>query len=127
MRNVLAVMAGFLLWTILWLSSNNILMAALPDSFQPDGSPNSNGVLLLILFDSLLFSLAAGYLTAFVSERRGPSYALGVLNLAVGAAVQAGNWELLPIWYHLCFLALLVPGVVVGARFRLSSCRCRVR
>ena len=36
--------------------------------------------------------------------------------LVTGIAVQAGVWALMPVWYHLVFLALLVPVCLVGAR-----------
>ena len=38
--------------------------------------------------------------------------------LAVGIGVQAGSWNLMPVWYHLTFLALLVPGALIGAKLR---------
>ena len=42
--------------------------------------------------------------------------ALGLALLAVGIAVQAGYWDVLPIWYHLIFLALLLPMAALGGR-----------
>ena len=38
--------------------------------------------------------------------------------LAVGVPVQVSAWETLPVWYHLVFLAALVPFSVVGAWLR---------
>ncbi len=30
--------------------------------------------------------------------------------------VDAGAWNLMPVWYHLTFLTLIVPVVVIGGR-----------
>jgi hypothetical protein len=30
-------------------------------------------------------------------------------------------WQLTPVWYHLVFLALLVPAVLYGGRLRAGS------
>jgi hypothetical protein len=38
-----------------------------------------------------------------------------VLQLGLGIFFQAQYWQLMPLWYHLPFLALLLPGNVYGA------------
>jgi hypothetical protein len=40
------------------------------------------------------------------------------LLLLTGIFVQASVWTLMPIWYHVPFLALLVPIAVIGGRAR---------
>jgi hypothetical protein len=61
-------------------------------------------------------SLASGWTTAIVVGRSAmtPVLILGVILLAVGVLVQGLNWDKLPLWYHLPFLALLVPATVLG-------------
>ena len=66
LRSIGSVVAGFGLWTVLWLASNAGLAAGLPDAFREDGSVESSGVLMVILVLSVLFSIAAGYVTAVV-------------------------------------------------------------
>ena len=44
--------------------------------------------------------------------------ALGILQLVLGLAVTVGAYASAPLWYHLVFLALLIPGNVIGARLR---------
>ncbi len=38
------------------------------------------------------------------------------LDRRTGIAVQAGVWNLMPVWYQVAFLALLVPVSAVGGR-----------
>ena len=120
MRSILATVIGFLLWSILWLGSNALLSVLMPGSFQEDGSTDNMLLLLFILVLSVIFSLLAGYVTArmVTSSPVRPVWALGIALLAVGLFVQSQVWSLLPLWYHILFLVLLIPGVLVGARMR---------
>ena len=120
MRNILSVLAGNFAWTILWLGSNALLrMAGLvpSDQTQPLTSPTALG---LLLAGSVVFSVAAGFLTTLVA--RGQSYwpaaILSGVQLALGVFFQAQVWKLMPLWYHLSFLLLLAPATLFGARLR---------
>ena len=124
-RNILAVLAGFAVWTVLWLASNAAVAAAVPSAFGEDGSTTNAGILVLFLVLSVVFSITAGYLCAMLAREkpRRLAWVLGVLLLAVGIAVQIQFWGVMPIWYHLLFLALLIPGVLFGAKIRLGRAR----
>ena len=121
-RNILSVLAGFAVWTVLWLTSNAAVAAALPSAFGEDGATNSAGILVLFLVLSVVFSIVAGYLCVMLAREKPMRLALilGVLLLAVGIFVQIQLWDLMPVWYHLIFLALLIPGVLLGAKRRLG-------
>jgi hypothetical protein len=41
---------------------------------------------------------------------------LAVIQLALGILFETSAWDLTPIWYHLVFLALIVPATVYGGR-----------
>lgn len=118
MKNFLYALAGFVLWTVLWLGSNAGVAAALPDAYADDGSTSSTGILLLLLVLSAVFSVVSGWLAVRITKGSStqPATILGVLLLLVGIAVQAGYWNVMPIWYHLIFLALLFPAAVFGGR-----------
>ncbi len=120
LRSILSVVAGFVLWTVLWLGTNSIITLATPDSFNEDGSTDSAGILLLILVLSVIYSVASGYVTALVARQDGERHALylGILLLAVGLMVQISVWALMPLWYHLPFLLLLIPAAMYGGRLR---------
>ncbi|HEY2895996.1 MAG TPA: hypothetical protein VGJ12_02580 [Gemmatimonadaceae bacterium] len=120
MKQVLGVVAGFILWSVLWLSLNQLLLLLgimSPHVTEPmaDAKP-----LLLLLVGSVLISLMSGYVTARIAGVAWalPAAALGVLLLATGVFVQLKLWYLIPLWYHLSFLLLLIPMTLLGARLR---------
>jgi hypothetical protein len=123
LRSIASVAAGTALWGILWATTGQSLLAAVPDSFNADGGTDSAGVLLFLLAISVVLSLLAGWLTARLAPKNAwrHVYWLGALQLAIGLAVQIGSWALMPVWYHIPFLALLIPGVLAGGLLRLRG------
>jgi len=117
LRKILGVVAGYVAWTVIWLGGNAALAAASPESFDEQGATSSAGLLALLLVLSVVASLVAGRLSVVVG-RAPVALWTGVLLLLTGIGVQIGYWELLPVWYHLSFLALLVPATLLGGRRR---------
>lgn len=117
-RTIVAVIAGFAVWTALWLTGNGLFTN--PISAASDGSEARLGpsTLLVALGISILCSLAAGTSTAWLARhhRQRSLWALALTLLATGVAVQASSWTLMPLWYHASFLVLLVPMVFLGGR-----------
>lgn len=125
MKQVFAVATGFILWSVLWLGLNQLLLVlgVMPaTTSQPLSDPKP---LVLLLIGSVLISLLSGYVTSRISgvEWALPAGALGVLLLATGVFVQLKLWYLIPLWYHLLFLLLLMPMTILGARMRARSAR----
>jgi hypothetical protein len=123
MKQVFAVATGFILWSVLWLGLNQLLlvlgvMSATTNQPLTDPKP-----LVILLVGSVLISLLAGYVTSRISGLQWtlPAGALGVLLLATGVFVQLKLWYLIPLWYHLIFLLLLMPMTILGARLRARS------
>jgi uncharacterized membrane protein YoaK (UPF0700 family) len=120
LKRSIAVAAGYVLWTVLWLGYGAALrmMAILPadDTTAVDGAIP----LLAMLIGSVVASLLAGYTTATLDRTTSmvPVLVLGVLLLATGIFVEIQYWQLMPVWYHLLFLALLVPACFAGSRLR---------
>ncbi len=116
-RSIGSVVGGFILWTVLWLGSNSVISLSFPDSFNPDGSTDSVGILVLLLILSVVFSVLAGYVAARLAPRHATKHAwiLGGVLFAVGLFVQIQFWDVMPLWYHLGFLALLIPAARYGA------------
>jgi len=119
MRNLLALLAGYALWTALWLGGDVAARVLWPDAYPadfPETPMSATTPLVATLALSVVCSLAGGRLTGTVAKRRGPVWILALLLLATGIGVQASAWSALPLWYHLPFLALLVPVTLLGGR-----------
>lgn len=122
-RKILAVVAGFVVWTIIWLVVPFAIRAASPGSFDAVGVPTTSTMMLVILLLSVICSLAGGWVTAKVATESAAKVVLilGIVLLLVGIAVQASVWTLMPVWYHLIFLVLLIPMAIVGGRLGGAS------
>ena len=130
-RIILGVIVGFVVWSVLWLGSDQVLInlstgwygrhqyafedAMLNQSpFTPDDT-----ILFMHLIRAIVISITAGFLAAFVAgENRKAPLGLGVLLLLFGAGVEAYAWNYLPLWYHAIFLLLLIPMSVIGGGLR---------
>ena len=117
MRKILGVIAGYSAWSVLWLISTGTATAVSPGSFGEDDSI-STGMLLVCLALSVVFSLFAGWLAVMIGRGRGPAFWTGALLLASGIPIQLGYWSVIPLWYHLPFLALLLPATYLGGSLR---------
>ena len=120
MKSVIAVIVGYVVWTAIWFGGSFALMAAMPEALPEDSAAHVThaGALLAILGLSFVCSLVAGFSTkTLAAESNTPLAVMSLLLLATGIAVQAEAWERMPVWYHLTFLALLVPTCFAGARF----------
>ncbi len=119
-RSILAVLAGAVLWAVLWLGSNATLVAVFPGQLVPNEYIGHAGILMTLLALCIAFSLLAGYVTGVVARTNLVKHglALGVLQLGLGIFFQSQYWNLMPLWYHLVFLTMLLPGNVYGAWLR---------
>ena len=123
MKRALAVIGGFVLWSVLWLCYNQLLLKAgvLPSDLT---RPLTAAMpLLLLLGGSIVFSIVSGYVAARIAGARAamPALVLGILLLATGIFFQLKTWNLLPVWYNVLFLLLLIPMTVAGARMHAPA------
>ena len=118
LRSIGAVIAGFVLWTVLWLGANSLLTIITPDSYNEDGSTDSAALMLIILILSVIFSIIAGYTAEqiVIDGSTWPVWALALALLLVGLLVQMSFWALFPVWYSILFLLFLVPATLLGSR-----------
>ena len=121
--SILSVVAGYVTWTVVFLGGSAGLRAAF--GLDADGATSDVGILLAYLLLSIVASLAAGVVTAKLAPRLPMRHVwiLAALLLATGIPVQMTSWELLPAWYHLMFLAALVPVTVLGGRWQAARSR----
>jgi len=114
-RKILAVVAGFALWGILWSLGTTGAQAALPAILAPDQPIEHTGALWGLIAYSVVLSILVGYVAAMIASARAV-LALAIVNLVAGIIAEVSYWELLPVWYHLIFLLLVVPATIVGGR-----------
>ncbi|HZH34055.1 MAG TPA: hypothetical protein VEX64_04395 [Pyrinomonadaceae bacterium] len=119
-KNVLAVIVGFLVWSILWVGSDMILSALSPVWYAEGAKNFDSSILILSLFRCAFVSLAAGYVAALIAGISwiNTTTALGVLLLAFGAVMQASMLNQIPVWYHFAFFPLLIPMTILGGQIR---------
>ena len=93
--------------------------------FPGHGTTDSGGILACVLAVSVVCSLLAGYVTATTAKRTPMQkvWILALIQMLIGIAVQASYWSVIPLWYNLLFLALLVPMHVAGGHLRLRGGR----
>ena len=120
-RSVFAVIAGSVVWTMMWLGSNALVMRFFPDWYGEGGKVESAPVLLFMILRSVIFSILAGYITAWIARRSEikHTFALGVLQLVLGIIATIQFYNVAPLWYHAFFLALLIPSNVFGGWLRI--------
>jgi hypothetical protein len=131
LKMILGIIAGFVVWSFLWVGSHALFGIISPDWYGKidvefmeavtggaDYTVDST-ILFISLIRSVIFSIIAGYLTAFIAKENVIStIILGILLLLVGILVQIGIWRYEPIWYHLSFLILLIPMTILGGKLK---------
>ena len=116
-RPILAFAVGLVVWVLLISVLNRALRIFLPGyaaaepimSFTP-------GMLTARLLIAALTSLIAGAAATWIapSSARLPVL-LGTALLVAFITIHVQLWSLFPFWYHLVFLATLIPLVMLGS------------
>ena len=117
-RLVLAIILAPLFWAILQFPGNTLLLNFFPQAADVSAAPL--GYLLLALLFAFGYAIFSGYCAAWVAATDPLRVGLGAgaMLLAVGIAVQVSYWDVMPVWWHLLFLASIVPFTLLGARFK---------
>lgn len=116
-RNALSILAGAGLWAALWCASRFPAAAMFPNAFGADGSVFDFAPLTFFLIWSVVLSLLAGAVTSRIARGAPlPVRLLAGVQLSIGLAVELSGWSLAPAWYHVAFLVLLVPTILMGGQ-----------
>lgn len=128
LRIISGIIVGFLVWSLLWVGSDALLSAiwtwygnhqsefeAAVLSNQPFRADSF--ILILGLFRSVIFSLAAGMIAAKIARNSLAAFFAGVLLLLFGIFIQSIYWNYVPLWYHVLFLISLIPLTYAGGKF----------
>jgi hypothetical protein len=118
LKIILGIIAGFLVWSILWVGVDALLKAVWTDYNASVEAMNFTTTMLIVpLVLSAVCSIIAGFVTALIVKENSKSpLILGVLLLLVGIFVQMSVWDKIPLWYHLAFWVLLIPMTVLGGK-----------
>lgn len=129
-RIILGAIAGFIVWSILWVGSDAMFMAFFSSYREYMEGFNTaletkqpfeinSTILFLTLIKSFICSIIAGLITTIIAKENTKStIILGILLLAFGIFIQSIYWNYLPLWYHLAFLLMLIPMSVLGGKLR---------
>lgn len=124
-RILLALVSSIAAWALLWNGGTQLASRIWPEHLLDVGMITHIGLLIGYIVYSVGLSILAGILTARI-VKVGAALAvqlLATIQLAIGIAVQASAWELFPLWYHLVFLALVVPATLVGGGLGVRGIR----
>ncbi len=113
-RNGFAILMAPVVWGALALPGNQLVFLAYPEALA---GQTPLGYLVLALVISLVYSFVSGAISGWIAKpdftRIGPL--AGLALLVVGVIAQVTYWDALPVWYHLVFLASLIPMAMAGA------------
>jgi len=121
-RTIGAVVVGVVMWGVLWNGGNAVLGAA--GVFTMGEPITAVGVLIGLLLYSAALSVLTGYVTA--SVKAGPDAMIAVkalagVNFAIGVVVEVMYWSLMPVWFHVIFLGLVVPMTLFGGSRKAAT------
>lgn len=116
MKTTLAVIVGYITWSVIWLGGNAVFRAmALTPPDQAVRIEDFRALVALLVL-SIVASGVSGYVTHVISSAKVASYACLGLLLVTGIFVQWSIRSLLPPWYHVAFLLLLAPVFLLASR-----------
>ncbi len=119
-RSIGAVLAGAVVWSVLYQITFPVLGVVAPDVWANAERIDNSVWLLALLGLTVCYSVLAGYVTGWVAAKEPAKHALwlGLVQLGLGLVFEIVFWNATPVWYHLIFLTLLVPGNVYGGMLR---------
>jgi hypothetical protein len=130
-RIILGVIAGFIVWSIIWVGSERVLSAIWPEWYGAhqiafEAAVASGGafkadttILLMNLVRGSIVSVISGFLAALIAgENKRSPLILVVLLVAFGLVIVAMSWSYVPVWYHIIFTALLIPMTMLGGKLK---------
>jgi len=111
-RSIVSVAAGFFTVMVLGAAADVILAQASP-------------TLVIKLAYETLFALLAGYITARIAVRKPFLHVLimAIIVLVGRALIAVATWDVVPLWFSVGVLVLIVPAALAGAK--LSELRNR--
>lgn len=133
-RIILAVIVGFLVWTILWVGSEQVLSMISPGwwgahqiafekaVFNKEPFTVATDILVWNIVRGIIVTIISGYIAALIAgENKTSTLILGVCLLLFGFYIVFATWAMIPIWYHALFSLMLIPMTILGGRLKSSA------
>lgn len=122
-KTILAVVVGFVAWFAIALGLGTAMRASWPAyAAVADAMAFTLPMMFARLSLGVLGSLVSGWLAGRIAtHRRAATVALGVALLVFFIPQHIQLWDKFPIWYHVFFLASLIPLAVLGGLLRPAT------
>ncbi|MEP7009168.1 MAG: hypothetical protein ABJC13_02495 [Acidobacteriota bacterium] len=116
-KHVAGVFVGLLVWIAVALVAGVLLRWFWPEYVAASGAMAFTLPMMLTrLSIGALATIAAGALAARLGQSNRAAIFLGAVLLVIFVPMHVHLWDKFPPWYHLTFLASLVPLAVFGGR-----------
>jgi hypothetical protein len=122
-RGIVGVLAGVVAWFVVATIINFVLRMSWADyALAEKPMTFTLGMQVARLVTGAAASLCAGFVAAWIAKGSGtPVKVLAALLLLLFLPVHYGLWDRFPLWYHVLFLASLVPLTLLGASLKAKS------
>jgi len=122
-RGIASVLVGLVAWFCVATMVNLALRVSWPDYAAAEKlMVFTLGMQVARLLTGALASLGAGFAAVVVAKGSAtPVRVLAVLLLLLFIPVHYALWDKFPIWYHVVFLASLIPVTLLGGAWKQKS------
>ena len=122
MRAIGAIASGVAIWVLVATLGNLLIRMAWPAYAAVEKAMTFTlGMLVARLALGAVSSFCAGFATAQISRRSSfAAWTLVVILLAIFVPLHYSLWQRFPVWYHVVFIASLVPFTLLGTKRRLA-------
>jgi hypothetical protein len=122
-RGIASVLAGLVAWICVATAVNFALRISWPDYAAAEKLMTFTlGMQVARLLTGAFASLSAGFIAAVIAKGSGtPARALAVMLVLLFIPVHYALWDKFPVWYHIVFLASLIPVTLLGAAWKAKS------
>jgi hypothetical protein len=122
-RGIASVLTGLAAWFVVATAINFALRLSWADyAFAEKPMTFTLGMQAARLVAGAVASLCAGFAAAWIANGAGtPVKVLAALLLLLFLPVHYGLWDRFPLWYHVVFLASIVPLTLLGGILNAKS------